>query len=130
MTGRGGAPSAREPFVPVPSAYLDDVMPWLTDTEWRVLIVVLRQTVGWKKERDWITRSQIAYKTGRSQDAVTRAVEGLVRVGLIAVEDVSGTTLASAGERRRRSRDRLHYRLRQITPELVSNIISQKIGTA
>ena len=120
MSGRNGDSSdssQQVSYIPVPSVYLDEVMPWLTDTEWRVLLVVIRQTLGWNKERDWITRSQMAYRTGRSQDAVTRAVEGLVRCGLIAVEDERGAVMESATERRRHSRDRLHYRLLPVTDD-------------
>ncbi|MES2464667.1 MAG: replication protein [Armatimonadota bacterium] len=114
------------PFVPVPCAYIDEIMPWLTDTEWRVLVVVIRQTRGWKKERDWIARSQLAYRTGRSLDAVSRAVDGLARSGLILIEDGSGNLLRSPAERRRRSRDRLHYRLEPVTSHCVRQLIRNK----
>ena len=114
-SGSLGSLGSQPSYIPVPSVYLDEVMPWLTDTEWRVLLVVIRQTVGWNKERDWITRSQMAFRTGRSQDAVTRAVDGLVRAGLIVVENEKGVVMSDALERRRRSRDRLHYRIVPVT---------------
>ena len=126
MSGRKGASNSQASFVPVPSVYLDEVMPWLTDTEWRVLLVVIRQTIGWNKERDWITRSQLAYKTGRSQDAVTRAVEGLVRAELIVVEDGHGEVMPSPMERQRRSRERLHYRILTVTQAIVFDLVRQR----
>ena len=47
---------------PFPSHLLDDAMPLLSDTEWRVLCVVVRQTLGWedgqggRKREDWLTQ--------------------------------------------------------------------------
>lgn len=56
---------------PVPVALIDRVMPTLRDTELRVLLVVVRQTLGWqvgkdpylRKERDWLTQSQLMRRT-------------------------------------------------------------------
>ena len=39
------------PWHPVPVRLVDDVMPHLKDTELRVLLVVLRQTWGWRVDR-------------------------------------------------------------------------------
>jgi len=57
-------------FVPFPSALLDEWLPRLKDTEWRLLCVVVRQTLGWKngkgrKRRDWMSQSQLMKRTGR-----------------------------------------------------------------
>ena len=54
------------PVVPVPAVYIDYVMPALSDAEWRVLCIVIRQTLGWvdtkkhssRKLRDWFSLSQ------------------------------------------------------------------------
>ena len=60
-------------FVPVPAVCFDVLMPALTDSEWRILCVVLRQTLGWtdgqsgRKERDWITQS--SFKSVRARAA-------------------------------------------------------------
>ena len=104
---------------PVPNELLDRTMPELRDTELRVLLVVVRQTLGWqdgfdpkqRKERDWLTQSQLMRRTGRASEAVARAVDGLVRLGLIDVLDRSGSLLPSPAERRRHL-GRLYYRLR------------------
>ena len=104
---------------PVPNWLLDEVMPELTDTEWRVLCVVVRQTLGWqaslseprtRKRSDWITHSQLKRRTGRASAAVSGAIAGLVCRGLIEVEDRAGNVLRSAMERRR-AYTRLHFRL-------------------
>lgn len=103
---------------PVPVALIDRVMPTLRDTELRVLLVVVRQTLGWqvgkdpyrRKERDWLTQSQLMRRTGRASGAVASAVDGLVRRGLIDVLDGSDRLLMTPAERRR-CLGRLYYRL-------------------
>ena len=112
MTSTGGTTS-------VPNGLLDRVMPTLRDTELRVLLVVVRQTLGWqaspgtaqRKERDWLTQSQLMRRTGRASEAISRAVDGLVRGGLIDVLDRAGTPLTTPAERRRHL-GRLYYRLK------------------
>jgi len=109
----------------VPNDLLDWVMPTLRDTELRVLLVVVRQTLGWqdglnpsrRKERDWLTQSQLMRRTGRATEAVSAAVDGLVRTKLIEVQDKWGRPLETPAERRR-SLGKLYYRLR---PELGKN---------
>ena len=104
---------------PVPNWLLDQAMPKLRDTELRVLLVVVRQTLGWqalddpsrRKERDWLTQSQLMRRTGRASEALSRAVDGLVRGGLIDVLDREGVPLTTPAERRRHL-GRLYYRLR------------------
>ena len=94
---------------PVPNDLLDRVMPTLRDTELRVLLIVVRQTVGWqvgldpaqRKERDWLTQSQLMRRTGRANGAVSRAVDALVQAGLIHVTDRAGAPLKTPAERRR-----------------------------
>ena len=101
---------------PVPNGLLDGAMPRLRDTELRVLLVVVRQTLGWqegpssarRKERDWLTQSQLMRRTGRASGAVARAVDALVRAGLIEVSDRTGAPLGTPAERRRHL-GRLYY---------------------
>ena len=103
---------------PVPNDLLDRVMPMLRDTELRVLLIIVRQTRGWqvgpepahRKERDWLTQSQLTRRTGRASEAVSRAVDALVRMGIIHVTDRNGTPQKTAFERRRYL-GRLYYQL-------------------
>ena len=112
-------------WYPIPIRLVDDVMPALKDTELRILLVVLRQTAGWKsdrmagtathnttthKRRDWLSHRQLCRRTGRGSDAVSRAVASLTAAGLIVVEDAGGTPLATPDERRR-CLGRLYFRL-------------------
>lgn len=103
------------PFVPLPTRLIDELMPALSDTEWRVVCVVARATVGWRisgghKPRDWLTQSQLKRRTGRASAAVSKAVDRLVRRGLLEVTDLSGLPLRTPAARRR-SRSRLYYAL-------------------
>lgn len=104
MTGK----SERQAFL-LPARLVDEVLPTLTDTELRVLLVVLRQTVGRGKERDWLARSQIVARTGRSPDAVSRAVDSLSQNGLILVEEESGSPCVTP-KARRAVQSRLYFR--------------------
>ena len=107
---------------PVPVRLVDEVMPRLKDTELRILLVVLRQTAGWKsdraetstnrrtKHRDWLSHRQLCRRTGRGSGAVSAAVASLTASGMIVVEDAAGTVLATP-EERRRCLGRLYFRL-------------------
>ncbi|MGI4791058.1 MAG: hypothetical protein ACRYFS_19705 [Janthinobacterium lividum] len=113
---------------PVPTQVVDALMPGLKDTELRVLLVVLRQTWGWKadwaetkqgrrtKRRDWLSHSQLCRRTGRGSDAVSGAVASLTASGLIIVEDAAGNLLPTP-EERQRSLGRLYYRPGEMWPD-------------
>lgn len=91
-------------------------MPELRDTEWRLLCVIVRQTLGWRGddgrrlERDWLTHSQLKRRTGRASAAVSAGLDGLVRRGLIEISDRTGKPISGKDERRR-AYTRLYYRL-------------------
>jgi hypothetical protein len=76
--------------------------------------VVLRQTLGRRnpdgtlKERDWLSHSQLKSRTGRAGEAVSSAVDSLVRRGLIEVRGEGGRLLADPAARRREHR-RLYF---------------------
>lgn len=101
---------------PFPNHLIDRELPRLRDTEWRLLCVVVRQTVGWRrasgerKESDWLTQSQLMRRTGRSSEALAAAIDGLVKRGLIRVRSVAGDDLPTASLRRRH-RGHLYYSL-------------------
>ncbi len=119
---------------PVPNELLDQVMPTLRDTELRVLLVVVRQTLGWQdgpktsqgKSKDWLTQSQLMRRTGRASGAVARAVDALVQADLISVLDRFGAPLRTAAERRRHL-GWLYYRLEQGEEKTVSPLRSANL---
>jgi hypothetical protein len=113
-------PARRAAVVHVPNAVFDELLPHLSDTELRVLLVVLRSTVGFaepdghggwrRKQRDWISHGQFIKRTGRQSAAVSRAIASLVRLGLLGVEDYWGAALDTP-QRRRRHLGRLYFRV-------------------
>jgi len=72
------------PFVMVPTIVLDVLMKQLTSNEFRILILIIRKTIGFQKETDRITYSQIQLATGiKSSATVSTALKGLVEMNLI-----------------------------------------------
>lgn len=108
--------SGQIPTTPFPNVLIDKVMPCLSDSSLRVLVVVVRQTLGFRssdgthKKVDWISHSQLRQKTGRSSSAISAAINSLCRKGLIKVTDRLNHELATP-EARRKCRSRLYYQL-------------------
>ena len=108
-----GLPSS---FTAIPNALIDEVMPTLKDTEWRLLCVVARQTIGWmgkdrkRKQHDWISQSQLIAKTGRNSAALSAALDVLVRENLIVCQAENGELL-NTPQQRRRHRGRVYFSL-------------------
>ena len=95
------------PFIQLPCAVIDEILPTLRDTELRLLLVVLRQTWGWRnpdgksKERDWLSHLQLKERTGRASEAVCAAIDVLVKRGLVTVQNEQGETLGETHKRQR-----------------------------
>ena len=86
-------------YTQFPDELLDHVMPYLSGAEWKVLSYIIRKTFGWKKERDYISTSQlergvrdrakgniIDRGTGLSRPTIRAAVRSLEEKRLIIVE--------------------------------------------
>ena len=91
---------------PVPNIIFDHYLPILKAAELTLLLVIIRQTLGWEDSRkqrrkyfDWISGSQLREKTGYSRKAISTALEGLVSHKLVRVHDEYGRVLATAEER-------------------------------
>jgi hypothetical protein len=102
---------------PFPNVLIDEVMPRLKDTQWRILCVVVRQTLGWyddvsglRKDRDWLTRSQLKARTGRNSEAIATAIDSLVKCGYIITQNRQGVLLRAPQERRK-NHGRIYYGL-------------------
>ena len=76
-----------EQTTPVPNEVLDRYIRELTGVEYKVLTVIIRQTLGWQKEMDWLTHSQLARRTGASRRAVSSALDTLIQKGYIGVHE-------------------------------------------
>ncbi|MGV3615151.1 MAG: hypothetical protein ACO1SV_07430 [Fimbriimonas sp.] len=94
-------------WCPVPNEILDRLMPRLRDTEFRLLCVVCRATLGRRnpatgkrRRRDWLSHAQLMRRTGRGSAAVSRALASLVVSGLVRAEGEDLRELRTARERR------------------------------
>lgn len=100
----------------VPNILFDYWVKELKDTELRILLLVIRQTLGWiedkrtgrRKERDWISQKKIMAKTGRSTKSIADAIDELVNKNLIDVFDGEDNILKTKEERSGR---KCYYRL-------------------
>lgn len=101
---------------PFPDWLLDRLMPRLRDVEWRLICVLVRQTLGWQtgdgspKQSDWLSHSQLRRRTGRSSSAISPAIDYLCRNRLVEVDNGHGNPLRTSYERRRH-RGPLYFRL-------------------
>ena len=101
---------------PVPNAVFDTYLKELKIAELKVLLIIIRQTLGWedkrtkseRKELDWISNSQLAMKTGSSQRAINEAIQALVQKKLIDVLSYEGEILDVP--EKRRGQQKLFYR--------------------
>jgi len=74
---------------------IDDYIPKLSESELKVLLVVVRLTIGWFKHRDRITRTYLMKKAGLSAKSTSRAIALLEQKKLIRITDTTGKKLNS-----------------------------------
>jgi hypothetical protein len=121
---------------PVPNVIFDVYLKELNSTELKVLLVVIRQTLGWadrrgmygRKETDWISGSQLRQKTGSSERAITSAVEALIRKRLIEVHDERGQVLSYSKDRQ--GKTKLYYGLHPSVFNPVDNPLKSPLTSA
>lgn len=102
---------------PVPNVMLDRYLKELKLAELKVLLIIIRQTLGWedkrtkseRKELDWISNNQLVLKTGSSHRAINDAISSLIQKNLIVVLSESGNFLDTSDKRRGQAK--LFYRL-------------------
>ena len=90
----------------VPNIFFEVHLKNLGYAELKVLLVIIRQTYGWKDTRtgghkkwDWISGRFFVKKTGLSQRAVSSAISSLIMKRLIVVKNSKGKVLYSKLER-------------------------------
>jgi len=117
----------------IPHLIIREWMPLLSDVELRIILVVTDQTLGWiedfetkrRKEKDWISQSQLMKKINRSDRAIQNSLKRLVdELRIIQAHDESGNLLDSP-QKRMKCGGKIFYRLSlkkpmQIAPELFS----------
>jgi hypothetical protein len=109
----------------IPHLIIRKWMPLLSDVELRILLVVADQTLGWiedpetkrRKEKDWISQSQLMKKINRSDRAIQNSLKRLVdELRIIQAHDESGELLDSP-QKRMKCGGKIFYRLSLKTPE-------------
>lgn len=77
-------------YTNTPNEIFDKWLPHLKLNEMRVLLVIVRQTFGWHKQRDRISISQLSQKCGIDRSNANEAVNSLIDKGLI-IKKVTGS---------------------------------------
>jgi predicted transcriptional regulator len=91
----------------VPNIIFDLYLPTLTESELKILLVIIRQTNGWidrytgkRKKHDRISCTQFMSKTGLSRRAISNALKNLVSKGLVSITCQNGNMLNQTDDRR------------------------------
>jgi hypothetical protein len=119
----------------VPNFLFDKFLPELTEGELKVILVVIRQTIGWvskrtglRKTRDWITGFQFRAKTGLSKRVITKAIQSLITKQLLQVTDYKQNILDHASMRK--GKTHLYFSLivtTQVSPDLSAQNIPRPV---
>ena len=111
----------------VPNSVFDNYLKDLGYAELKVLLVIIRQTYGWKdkqtgtyKRWDWISGQFFVRKTGLSQRAVSTAISKLLIKQLILVKNKRGRLLFSKAERKLASKLYFSCKLEPPSTEVTS----------
>ena len=107
---------------PTPNWLYNGEMAKMKDVELRVVLVVTRATLGWeadtvtgmRKQEDWLTRGQIAQKTGRGNRSISRAIQACVERGWIEARAKDGGLLDTPEKREQHGGQKIYYRLGNI----------------
>lgn len=94
----------------VPNALFDSWLSTFTEGEVKIILVILRQTLGWidrktggRKTRDRITIQQFIRKTGLSKRTITKSLQSLCAKSLVRITDYSGKDLSDPLRRKGKS---------------------------
>ncbi len=91
-----------------PNSLFDNHLKELSYSELKVLLVIIRQTIGFihpkdrtrRKDRDWISQRFFMLRTGLSGRSVSTAIASLIAKGLIIVTNNNGRILHQVKQRR------------------------------
>lgn len=94
----------------VPNILFDQHLPNLTGAEVKILLIIIRQTIGWidkstgnRKTRDRITQSQFRIKTGLAPRIISKTLKMLSDKDLIAITDQNNQPLKNSLDRKGKS---------------------------
>ncbi len=90
-----------------PNTLVDTHLPNLTESEIKMILVIIRQTNGWidkrtslRKTRDRISHGQFMQKTGLCRKVISKTIKTLVQKDLISITDQYGNLLSNAVDRK------------------------------
>jgi len=69
-----------------PNFVLDELLGTISGSEFKILSIIYRKTVGFDKKSDKISYSQFVNKTGLSKSTISQSIESLEKKGLINVD--------------------------------------------
>jgi len=91
----------------IPNSVFDKYIPLLKPSEVIILLIILRQTIGWynpktkkRKVRDWISYKQFEKKSGLSRKTISQAIHKLVQSNLVLTTDSNHNLLQTPGQRK------------------------------
>jgi phage replication O-like protein O len=70
-------------YTQIPNALFDEYLLECSGSEWQVLSMIARQTFGWGVEMRLLSTGQLAGLTGLSRQAVSGALTGLLKKGMV-----------------------------------------------
>ncbi|HAQ69847.1 MAG TPA: hypothetical protein DCR48_02625 [Flavobacteriales bacterium] len=98
----------------LPNEIIDIHLPYLNQAQLKVLLVVIRQVLGWidpktkkRKRKDWISISFFHRKTGLTHKSISLAISELIRREIIVAMDYNERLLKTPEDRR--GKKRIYY---------------------
>lgn len=73
-------------YTKLPNEFVDDVMPTISAISTVVYVAIARRTIGWQKDSDSISLSQLVRATGLTRPSVVKAINELTQRNLISVK--------------------------------------------
>ena len=129
-------------FLRLPNDWIDRAMPTMTPAEWMIATVILRQTIGWHKQRDAISLTQFQQRSGLARHTCIKAIRGLATKRWIRAYEHGGGTLyelsfedgaetapvPASAESALPLVQKLHQPSAESAPKLVQKLHTQKKG--
>lgn len=76
-------PRPDKSFTAVPNDFFDVWMREVEPSEWKILCFIIKKTIGWNKQEDWIAMSQFINGTGLTKNTLLTHLESLVKKDMI-----------------------------------------------
>ncbi|MBP7552833.1 MAG: replication protein [Spirochaetes bacterium] len=70
-------------FTRVPNFFLDEYIYQLSESALKVYLTVVRKTIGWQKDKDFISYSQIQKMSNLSENSILKGIKELIEKNLI-----------------------------------------------